>query len=88
MFLLENTLFILGGFTVLMVRMLRKRAEKRLEEEESRSLSADGQQQIANMQGEITQMREMMADFLLEMHAERGVSSPGEPLGKGADGDR
>jgi hypothetical protein len=88
MFLLENALFIAGGFTVLMVRLLRKRAEKKLEEEESRVLSADGQQQIAEMKGEITQMREMMADFLLDMHAERNVSAPSEPLKKGADGDR
>jgi len=88
LFLLENTLFVLGGFTVLMVRLLRKRAEKRQEEESRTSLADDQQQQITDMRDEMTQMREMMADFLLDMHAERNVTVSSEPLGAASDDDR
>ncbi|MAF09644.1 hypothetical protein CMK11_04265 [Candidatus Poribacteria bacterium] len=91
MFLLENMTFVTVGFIVLMVRLWRGRQEKRLEEEQSRSLNADDQQrQISDMRDEMTQMREMMADFLLDMHSERRPATPAsqERLGEGTDVDR
>ena len=89
MFLLENMTFVTVGFIVLMVRLWRGRQEKRLEEEQSRSLNADDQQrQISDMRDEMTQMREMMADFLLDMHSERRPTTHApasqERLGEGA----
>ena len=93
MFLLENMTFVTVGFIVLMVRLWRGRQEKRLEEEQSRSLNADDQQrQISDMRDEMTQMREMMADFLLDMRPQRRptTSAPAsrERLSEGADAGR
>ena len=93
MFLLENMTFVTVGFIVLMVRLWRGRQEKRLEEEQSRSLNADDQQrQISDMRDEMTQMREMMADFLLDMRPQRRstTSAPAsrERLSEGTDAGR
>jgi hypothetical protein len=93
MFLLENMTFVTVGFIVLMVRLWRGRQEKRLEEEQNRSLNVDDQQrQISDMRDEMTQMREMMADFLLDMHSQQRptTSAPTsqERLSEGTDADR
>lgn len=85
MFIFENIAFVGIGFVVLMVRMLRDRKEKRREEEQNRALDTGAQQQIADMRDEMTQMREMMADFLLDMHASRAAPVERDKLGKVAD---
>ncbi len=93
LFLLENMTFGAVALIVLTARLWRDRADRRREEEQNRSLNADDQQrQISDMRDEMTQMREMMADFLLDMRPQRRptTSAPAsrERLSEGADAGR
>jgi hypothetical protein len=81
LFVLEHLALVTAGFVVLLVRMSRTRKTKR--EEEDRALHGDEQRQVADMRAEMTQMRELMADFLLDMEPERTVSQA-EQLREGA----
>ena len=79
LFLLENALFIVGGFTVLMVRLLRMRAAKR-QEEEGRTLVADDQQQ---------QIAEMLLNVTEELYSEDEENDPydgGDDMERGRNG--
>ena len=85
LFILEHLALVSVGFVVLMARMSRARKVKR--QDETRSLHGDEQRQVADMRAEMTQMREMMADFLLDMESERAVRAPAEELSGDADVD-
>ncbi len=85
MFILENLALVGVSGIVLTVRMLRERREKREAAEQNRALDADGKQQIADMREEMTQMREMMADFLLDMQTDRRPPITRETLGEGSN---
>ena len=93
LFLLENMALGAVALIVLTARLWRDRRDKRLEEEQNRSLHANDQQrQISDMRDEMTQMREMMADFLLDMRPQRRstTSAPAsrERLSEGTDAGR
>ena len=85
LFILEHLALVSVGFVVLMARMSRARKEKR--QDETRSLRGDEQRQVADMRAEMTQMREMMADLLLDMESRRDVHVPAERLDGGAEPD-
>ncbi len=74
----------LAGFAALMARALRGRSTPRRESLQGE----DPQRQIADMRDEMTQMRDMMADLLPDMHDARGASTPAEQLSEGTGVDR
>jgi len=66
LFILEHLALVGIGFSVLIGRLLRTRKERR--DEMNSALRATDRQQVAEMREEMTQLREMMADLLIDRH--------------------
>lgn len=72
------------GFAALMARALRGRNAPRPEAPQG----DDPERQIADMRDEMTQIRELMAENLLDRHDARGASTPDEQLSERTDAGR
>ncbi len=86
-FILEH--LVVGGIVaiVILTRWARERRE-RADEGDAVAQAADAQRQIASVHDEMTQMREMMAELLLDMHAAADASGSRERPGEvGASND-
>ncbi len=86
LFILEHLALVGIGFSVLIGRMLRVRKERR--DEDVVALRGGDRQQLADMREEMTQLREMMADLLIDTHDRRPEAVASEPLRADTQTDR
>ena len=88
LFILENITFVGVGFFILMTRLRRDRKEKRREEEAGALGGSEAREESAGVRDEIAQLREMMADILLDAHPVRATREPADTLAKSTQDDR